>query len=317
MNRPSEGMTVPRTVTESDVVTFACLTGDYSRMHMDRHYAEGLEYGGRVAHGLISASLAIGALALDAPHTVGRGDARAFVRTYDVNYRRPVLLGDTLHVRWQIVSGAPGPVGDPLTTAYRVENQRGDGVTDGTVLLDRSGLWQPETSVVPMSLPAQAPTCDGPRYLEDYAPGTYGGETMGRTMTEADIVSFAGLTGDWHPGYVDAEFAKRGLFGERVVPQMLCFNIGFAFWLRALIGAAPNTAFAGHVNDQWTFVRPVRIGDTVRCRYGALAVRKSRSRPGFGLITFALQLVDQHERLVQQGRAIMMYPTRPAAGGGA
>ena len=147
----------------------------------------------------------------------------------------------------------------------------------------------------------------------DYAPGTYGGETTGRTMTEADIVNFAGFTGDWHPGYVDAEFAKRGLFGERVVPQMLCFNIGFAFWLRSLIGAAFETAFAGHVNDQWTFVRPVRIGDTLRCRYGVREVRKSRSRPGFGLITFALQLLNQHDQVVQQGRAIMMYPTRPDA----
>lgn len=164
-----------------------------------------------------------------------------------------------------------------------------------------------------MSLPEHAPAFDGVRYLEDYAPGVYGGETMGRTMTEADIVNFAGFTRDWHPGYVDAEFAKRGLFGERVVPQMLCFTIGFAFWLRSLAGGAPQGSFAGHLNDQWTFVRPVRIGDTLRCRYGTLDMRKSRSRPGMGLATFGLQLLNQHDQVVQQGRAIMMYPTRPDA----
>ena len=310
MNQPNAGTTVPRTVTETDIVTFACLTGDYSRMHMDRHYAEGLEYGGRVAHGLISASLAIGALALDAPHTVGHGDARAFVRTFDVNYRRPVLLGDTLQVHWNIVSGAPEPSHDALTTAYRIENQRGAAVTDGTVLLDRSGRWQPDPSVAPLSLPERATAGNDALHIEDLVPGVYGGETMGRTMTEGDVVNFAGFTGDWHPGYVDDAFAKRGLFGERVVPQMLCFNIGFAFWIRALVGAALDTAFAGHVHDQWTLVRPVRIGDTVRCRYGALEVRKSRSRPGFGLTTFALQLVNQHDQVVQQSRVIMMYPSR-------
>jgi acyl dehydratase len=249
-----------------------------------------LDYGNRIAHGLLSASLAIGGLALDAPDTVGHGDAQAFMRTFDVNYRRAVLLGDTLRVRWQVVSGTPAAGSEPLTTAYQVENQHGEVVTDGTVLLDRSGHWQPDTSVLALPLPKNALALDGLRYLEDYAAGVYGGETLGRTMTEADIVTFAGFSGDWHPGYVDAEFAKRGLFGERVVPQMLCFNIGFAFWLRLLAGGAPQGNFAGHVNDQWTFVRPVRIGDTVRCRYGTLDMRKSRSRPGIGLITFGLQL---------------------------
>jgi acyl dehydratase len=317
MTHPSEGCTVPRTVTEADVVTFACLTGDYSRMHMDRHFAEGLAYGGRVAHGLISASLALGALALDAPHTLGHGEPRAFVRTFDVNYRRPVLLGDTLHVRWNIVSGTPERARDPLTTAYQVENQRGEAVTDGIVLLDRSGQWQPDSSVVPMSLPENALTVSGVCHMEDYAPGMYGGETMGRTMTEADIVNFTGFTGDRHPGYVDAEFAKGGPFGERVVPQMLCFNIGFASWLRSLVGGATEGGFAGHVNDQWTLVRPVHIGDSVRCRYGVQGMRTSKSRPGMGLLTFGLQLLNQHDHVVQQGRTIMMFPTRPDAGKGA
>jgi len=314
MTHPTEGSTVPRTVTEADIVTFACLTGDYSRMHMDRHFAEGLPYGSRVAHGLISASLALGALALDAPHTVGHGDPRAFVRTFDVNYRRPVLRGDTLHVRWHIVSGAPAPTRDPLTTAYQVENQRDEVVTNGTVLLDRSGHWQPESSVVPMSLPENALAFSGIGHMEDYAPGRYGGETMGRTMTEADIVNFTGFTGDRHPGYVDAEFATRGLFGERVVPQMLCFNIGFASWLRSLVGGATEGGFAGHLNDQWTLVRPVHIGDTLRCRYGVVELRPSKSRPGMELLTFGLQLLNQHDQVVQQGRAIMMFPTRPDAG---
>lgn len=313
MNHSTEGTTVPRTVTETDIVTFACLTGDYSRMHMDRHHAEALEYGGRIAHGLISASLALGGLALDAPDIVGWGNPRAFVRTYDVSYRRAVMVGDTLSTRWRIVAGTPGVGRGPLTTAYQVENQRTEVVTDGTVSLDRSGHWQPEGTVRPAPLPKNAPPGPVHRRLEDYVPGAYGGETVGRTMTEADIVAFAGFTGDWQPAHVDAEFSKRALFGARVVPQMLCFNIGFAFWLRTLVGGAAEGGFAGHVNDRWTFIRPVHIGDTVRCRYGTLEVRRSQSRPGFGLTTFGLQLLNQHDEVVQQGRAILMYPTRPDA----
>jgi 3-hydroxybutyryl-CoA dehydratase len=84
-------------------------------------------------------------------------------------------------------------------------------------------------------------------------------ESRGRTITEADLVSFAALTGDWHPQHGDATWAASRRFGERVAHglMVLAYGIGLA-------GFNPERVVALRGLDRVTFKRPVRIGDTIR-----------------------------------------------------
>ena len=93
-------------------------------------------------------------------------------------------------------------------------------------------------------------------------------ESRGRTITEADLVSFAALTGDWHPQHADAGWAASGPFGERVAHglMVLAYTIGLA-------GFDPDRVIALRGLERVTFKRPVRIGDTIRVRGKVAEVR--------------------------------------------
>jgi 3-hydroxybutyryl-CoA dehydratase len=105
-----------RTVTEADVVSFACLTGDMHPQHTDRDWAASSLFGERVAHGMLVASLALGMLPFDPARVV------ALRRVRDAVFKRPVCFGDTIHVSGRIdrLDPATGLVGVRLD----VVNQR-------------------------------------------------------------------------------------------------------------------------------------------------------------------------------------------------
>ena len=90
-----------RTVTEADVVGFAGLTGDVHPVHTDAVYASGTQFGQRIAHGLLVVSMAVGLVPLD-PHRV-----LALRKLSDVVLKRPVHLGDTIHVEGKVSSTRP------------------------------------------------------------------------------------------------------------------------------------------------------------------------------------------------------------------
>ncbi len=316
------GITTPRTITECDIITFACLTGDYSQMHMDRHYAANLAYGARIAHGLLGSSLVIGGLSTCAPHVLGRENPRACLQGFDVNYRDVIRMGDTLRTEWRIsekTSDADVAGVHSLKTSIRVLNQDSNLVADGliTVKIADNHAKVPETVIRPgdpWELDQFVSDKERVYYAEDYTPDGQSGETEGRTLTEADIVNFCGFTGDYSPQYIDAVFASKALFGARIIHPMLSFNIAFAYWLREwLCLPMPAEGFAGHLNDSWIFLAPVMIGDTIRCKYKTLSTRIARSKPGTGLVSFGLQIVNQRNEAVQEGSVLMMYPSRQGA----
>ena len=109
-------------------------------------------------------------------------------------------------------------------------------------------------------------------YLEDYLVG----EKIispSRTITEADIVNFAGLTGDWHPLHTDVEYARKTPFGERIAHGMLTLCIGGALPLRLGAHVAlPKKFIAFYGMDSVRFVGPVKIGDTIRCEVEVTAL---------------------------------------------
>ena len=121
-----------RTVTEADVVMFAGLTGDYSELHTSEAFARATEYGRRVAHGLLGLALAHG---LMWPRTGALRDcAIAFLGLSDWRFRRPIFLGDTIHVTYAIVElrdSRSRPDQAIATFEVKVHNERGEVVQEG------------------------------------------------------------------------------------------------------------------------------------------------------------------------------------------
>lgn len=117
----------------------------------------------------------------------------------------------------------------------------------------------------------------------------------GRTITEADLVSFAALTGDWHPQHSDAEWASRGRFGERVAHGMLVLSYAVG-----LMAFDPERVVALRGLDAATFKRPVRIGDTIRVRSRVEQVRPLDS--AHALVAFAWRIVNQDDQVAVRAR---------------
>jgi len=132
--------------------------------------------------------------------------------------------------------------------------------------------------------------------------------TRGRTITEADIVNFAGLTGDYNPMHTDAEYMKTHLMGQRIAHGMLTLSyaVGQAYQLGFMEGTI--LAFRGL---EMKFSLPVFIGDTVHVE---LTVREKKDalRMGGGLVTLDVKIVNQHGKTVQSGEWTVLVESRAA-----
>ena len=125
-------VTAARTVTESDVVTFAGLSGDYNQIHTDAEFAKGTQFGGRVAHGLLGLSLAVGLLMRTG---VLEGTVLAFREIVEWKFIKPVFIGDTLHVEMEAKELKPMPRirGGQALVALDVKNQKDESLMRGTL----------------------------------------------------------------------------------------------------------------------------------------------------------------------------------------
>ena len=130
-------------------------------------------------------------------------------------------------------------------------------------------------------------------------------ESPGRTVTESDIVMFAGLSGDYNVLHTDAEFMKQSIFGERIAHGLLGLAIQSGLFSRATQAYA-TLAFVGL---RWKFKAPVKIGDTIRLRAKVIA-RKDLSEPGRGLVTLERTLLNQRDEIVQQGETDLIVEKR-------
>jgi len=110
------------------------------------------------------------------------------------------------------------------------------------------------------------------RYYEDIAAGEEY-ESPGRTVTETDIVLFAGLSGDYNVLHTDAELMKTSIFGERIAHGLLGLAIQSGLFSRA------TRAYAtlGLAGMRWKFKGPIKIGDTVRCVHASRPSRTTGS----------------------------------------
>ena len=133
-------------------------------------------------------------------------------------------------------------------------------------------------------------------------------ETPARTVTEADVVNFAGLSGYFNPLHTDSEFAAASQFGQRIAHGLL--GLAFVSGLLGRLNLFDGTGLA-FVELRWKFLQPVYFGDTLRVRQTVVERRETRS-PKSGMVTFQIDLVNQHEEIVQSGQRVLMIARRPS-----
>jgi acyl dehydratase len=117
--------------------------------------------------------------------------------------------------------------------------------------------------------------------------------SRGRTVTEADVVAFSALTGDWHPQHSDAVWAADSAFGERIAHGMLI--VSFAI---GLVNFDPERVVALRRIRDVVFKRPVRLGDTIRVE-GTEAERREVDGET-ALVTWNWRIVNQEGELVSR-----------------
>ena len=133
-------------------------------------------------------------------------------------------------------------------------------------------------------------------------------DSVGRTITEADIVNFAGISGDYNLIHTDAEYARGQLFGQRVAHGLLVLSVASGLAVR--LGFMEDTIMAFRGLD-WRFSAPVFAGDTVRVRVTVEATKPMRRLDG-GLVTLKMEVLNQRDEVVNRGTWEVLVRSAPA-----
>ena len=132
--------------------------------------------------------------------------------------------------------------------------------------------------------------------------------TGGRTVTESDIVSFAGLSGDFTAIHTDAEFCKTTPIEQRIAHGLLVMSI--ASGLAAQTGVLEGTVLVFREISNWKFVKPVFIGDTIHVVMNVIQTKEFR-RIGGGNVILELDVKNQNDETVMKGKWVVLMALRP------
>jgi 3-hydroxybutyryl-CoA dehydratase len=130
----------------------------------------------------------------------------------------------------------------------------------------------------------------------------------GRTVTESDIVSFAGLSGDYNLIHTDAEYSRETPFGARVAHGLL--GLAIVSGLAVRTGVLEGTVLAFREINEWKFVRPVFIGDTIRALLEVTETKELR-RLGGGAVSIDFDVRNQKDETVMKGNWKVLIASRP------
>jgi len=144
------------------------------------------------------------------------------------------------------------------------------------------------------------------KYFAEFALGD-ADSSAGRTVTETDIVNFAGLSGDFAQIHTNAAFAKTAGYGQRVAHGLL--GLAITSGLLTQLGYLEGTIVAFR-ELTWKFSLPVFIGDTISARSVVTELKPVPRLPG-GLITFDIQVTNQDGKTVQSGKWVVLVASRP------
>ncbi len=152
-----------------------------------------------------------------------------------------------------------------------------------------------------------APSFNRGRYFEEFEIGQRI-TTVGRTVAESDIFTFAGLSGDYNQIHTDAEFARSTPFGQRVAHGLLGLSIASGLAMRT--GVLEGTVIAFREINNWKFVAPVFIGDTIHVEMEVIET-KALPRISGGSVVIALDVKNQNGETVMRGNWTALVMSRP------
>ncbi len=133
--------------------------------------------------------------------------------------------------------------------------------------------------------------------------------TVGRTVSEADIMAFAGLSGDYNRIHTDAEFSKSMPFGQRIAHGLLGLSITSGLAMRT--GIMEGTVMAWREINEWKFVKPVLIGDTL---HAELTVNETKAIPRLkgGSVVLSIDTQNQNGETVMRGVWTILVMSKPS-----
>lgn len=132
--------------------------------------------------------------------------------------------------------------------------------------------------------------------------------TVGRTVAESDIMTFAGLSGDYNQIHTDAEFSKTTPFGQRIAHGLLGLSIVSGLAMRT--GVLEGTVIAFREINDWKFVKPIFIGDTIHAEI-EVTETKALPRLGGGSVTLAIEVKNQKSETLMRGTWTVLVASRP------
>jgi acyl dehydratase len=147
-----------------------------------------------------------------------------------------------------------------------------------------------------------------PYYFEDVEVG-FRFSSASRTITEADFVNFAGVSGDFNPLHTDAAYAAATPYGERIAHGALVLSV--ATGLRQRTGLFDGTLIGLLEIRTWRFLRPVLIGDTITVDTEVIQLRET-SRPDRGVMTQRVRVRNQRDETVNEGELVALLRRRAA-----
>jgi acyl dehydratase len=124
--------------------------------------------------------------------------------------------------------------------------------------------------------------------------------TLGRTITETDIVIHAGQTGDFFPHHMDAEWCATQPFKQRIAHGTLIFSVSVGMTANVINEVAMTYGY-----ERLRFIKPVFIGDTIKVKV-SIKEKKDHKKPGFGLVTELVETFNQHNDLVMVCEHILL-----------
>ena len=136
-------------------------------------------------------------------------------------------------------------------------------------------------------------------------------DSPSRTITEADIVNFACLSADFNRLHVDATYASRTPFGQRIAHGLLVVSVMSGLTTRMLLNHFMEENLLGLLDMHVRFPKPTFVGDTIRVRV-EVSAKKETSKPDRGVVTFRRQAVNQRGEVAVEGEWKLLLRRRAA-----
>ena len=134
--------------------------------------------------------------------------------------------------------------------------------------------------------------------------------TGGRTITDADLANFAGISGDFNPIHVNEDYAAQTFFKRRIAHGLLILSIASGLFTQSEMNTSIKANLIALLELKWKFFKPVFIGDTVYVET-EITDKKETKKKDLGILVNKRTVVNQHAEAVQEGEFILMIRRKP------